>query len=61
MRLYTIGKIVSTHGLKGEVKVYPETSFPERFLEMERVLLGDESYQDVYVIESARIQKNAVI
>ena len=61
MRLYTIGKSVSTHGLKGEVKVYPETSFPERFLEMERVLLGDESYQDVYVIESARIQKNAVI
>jgi 16S rRNA processing protein RimM len=29
----TIGRIVSPQGLKGEVRVYPDTDFPERFLE----------------------------
>ncbi len=29
----TIGKIVAAQGLKGEVRVYPESDFPERFLE----------------------------
>ena len=28
-----IGKIVSPQGLKGEVRVYPNTDFPERFLQ----------------------------
>lgn len=28
-----IGKIVSPQGLKGELKVYPNSDFPERFLE----------------------------
>ncbi|MEO0909274.1 MAG: ribosome maturation factor RimM [Pseudomonadota bacterium] len=28
-----IGRIVGAHGLKGHVKVYPESDFPERFLE----------------------------
>jgi len=28
-----IGKIVAAHGLLGEVRVYPESDFPERFLE----------------------------
>lgn len=28
-----IGKIISAQGLKGEVRVYPDSDFPERFLE----------------------------
>lgn len=28
-----IGKIVSAQGLQGEIRVYPSTDFPERFLE----------------------------
>jgi 16S rRNA processing protein RimM len=28
-----IGRIVGSHGLKGELRVYPETDFPERFEE----------------------------
>lgn len=34
-----VGVIASTHGLKGEVKVFPTTSGAERFLELEKVLL----------------------
>ena len=29
--LLEIGKIVTAHGLKGEVRVYPDSDFPERF------------------------------
>ena len=28
-----IGKIVNTQGLKGEVRIYPSTDFPERFMQ----------------------------
>jgi 16S rRNA processing protein RimM len=31
-RFLEIGKIVGAQGLKGEVRVYPSTDFPERFL-----------------------------
>ena len=34
-----VGVIASTHGLKGEVKVFPTTDDPERFREMKEVLL----------------------
>ncbi|RED65995.1 ribosome maturation factor RimM [Cohnella lupini] len=28
-RLLNIGKVVNTHGIKGEIKVWPQTDFPE--------------------------------
>lgn len=39
---YTIvGKIINTHGIKGEVKVYPMTDYLERFSELKKVYIGD--------------------
>ena len=29
---FTIGQIVAPHGVRGDVRVYPDTDFPERFL-----------------------------
>ena len=26
---YTVGKIVNTHGLRGQLKIWPTTDFPE--------------------------------
>ena len=41
MNYYNVGKIVATHGLKGEVKVAITTDFPEdRFAEGSRLYLG---------------------
>ena len=37
--LLQVGIITGTHGLKGEVKVYPTTDDKERFLDLEDVLL----------------------
>ncbi|MCS7081932.1 MAG: ribosome maturation factor RimM [Bacteroidetes bacterium] len=35
-----IGRIRRSHGLRGEVRVYPETDFPERFGKLEQVYIG---------------------
>ncbi|KAF1086648.1 Ribosome maturation factor RimM [Sporotomaculum syntrophicum] len=35
----TIGKIVNTHGHRGEVRVIPLTDFPERFSAMDKALV----------------------
>lgn len=37
-----IGRILRPHGLRGEVKLRPETDFPERFATLGRVLLVDD-------------------
>ena len=48
-----VGKIVSAVGIKGEVKVYPYTDYPQRFEELDCVYAGDEKLQ----IEKVRYQR----
>ncbi len=45
MRLIEIGKVVSSVGLKGQIKVYHYTDYKERFEEMESVILDNEEYR----------------
>ena len=52
-----IGQIVNTHGLRGEVKVYPWCDDPEIFHELAFVCIDDKEYD----IEKSRLQKNMVI
>ena len=35
-----VGVITTTHGVRGEVKVYPTTDEPERFLELDHATAG---------------------
>ncbi|RMH69014.1 MAG: 16S rRNA processing protein RimM [Gemmatimonadetes bacterium] len=37
--LFLIGRITKPHGIRGEVRVFPETDFPERFYDLETVFL----------------------
>jgi len=37
-----IGKVGAPHGVRGEVRIIPETDFPERFRDMKEVQVGDE-------------------
>lgn len=56
-----VGRITATHGLKGELKVYPTTDNPDRFLELSRVYLD---YRGIYrelTIEKVRFFKQLVI
>lgn len=41
--LVRIGQITGAHGIRGDVRVYPCTDFPERFATLRRVLLGSEA------------------
>ncbi|MCL6628521.1 MAG: ribosome maturation factor RimM [Armatimonadetes bacterium] len=57
-----IGKIVSTIGLKGEVKVWPYTDWPEHFEDIETVCVGlgkDDCV--VHEIQKVRYHKSTVI
>ncbi len=39
--LIIIGKIVAPHGVRGDVRVFPLTDFPDRFFQLKKVLLDD--------------------
>ena len=47
------GQIVSTHGIRGEVKVLPWADGPEFLTQFSRIRIGGRDYQ----VESCRIQK----
>ena len=52
-----VGKIVNTHGLKGEVKVIPLTDDMRRFDDLDFVLINGKEVK----IESCKYQKDRVI
>ena len=60
--LYQVGSITKTHGIRGEVKVFPLTDDISRFKNMKNLLLdgGKDGYISLEV-ENARPQKNLVI
>jgi 16S rRNA processing protein RimM len=47
------GEIVTTHGVRGEMKIYPWSDGPEFLLDFDRVLIDEK----VYAVESCRVQK----
>ena len=53
--------ITTTHGVRGEVKVYPTTDEPERFLDLEYVLLDTGKELRRLDIKNVRFFKNLVI
>ncbi|AYE33092.1 ribosome maturation factor RimM [Clostridium septicum] len=52
-----VGKIVNTHGLKGEVKVIPLTDDPKRYNDLEKVLIDNVERK----IIGCKFQKDRVI
>ncbi|MFN3385033.1 MAG: ribosome maturation factor RimM [Candidatus Thermochlorobacter sp.] len=62
MELFIVGRIVKPHGVRGEVKVQIETSFPEKFKSRKRLYIG-KSAKDAKPIEvaHARLIQNTVL
>lgn len=59
--LLQVGGIANTHGIRGEVKVFPTTDNPERFTELQTVKLDTgKGYIDLE-IENVRFFKQFVI
>ena len=53
--------ITSTHGVRGEVKVFPTTDDPQRFKKLKKVILDDGKKQLDLEIASVKFFKNMVI
>lgn len=58
--MFVIGKIVNTHGLKGEVKVVPSTDDPKRFEKLEEIYIERKDIA-TYKVETVRYHKNFVL
>ena len=56
-----VGVISSTHGIRGEVKVYPTTDDPECFLDLDEVILDTGREHKILEIEGVKFFKNQVI
>ncbi len=54
---FTIGHIVAPHGVRGDVRIYPDTDFPERFLEMKYAYIDGVKY----AVKEARFHKRVVL
>ncbi len=59
--LLQVGVITSTHGVRGEVKVFPTTDDPARFKKLKQVILDDGKQQINLEIASVKFFKNMVI
>ena len=59
--LLKVGVIANTHGLRGEVKVFPTTDDPKRYLDLKQVLLDTGKEKKAMEIAGVRFFKNMVI
>ena len=59
--LLKVGVITTTHGVRGEVKVYPTTDDAERFLDLEYVLLDTGRELRKLTIQNVKFFKNLAI
>lgn len=63
MEYIEFGKIVNTHGIKGEVKIYPYTDDLQDALKLKSLYIGDDvsdshSKKEKIIIKSIKIHKN---
>ena len=56
-----VGAISSTHGVRGEVKVFPTTDDPKRYSKLKEVILGEGIGAPTLHIEGVKYFKNMVI
>lgn len=56
-----VGVITQPHGIRGEVKVFPTTDDPKRFLELENVFLDTGKEELLLEIQSVKFFKQFVI
>ena len=59
--LLQVGAITSTHGVKGEVKIFPMTDDVRRFKKLKQVILDTGKEQKVLEVEGVKFFKQMVI
>lgn len=61
MLMYRIGKIINTHGLKGEIKVQQTTDFEELFHAGKTVYIDINGVETEFLIEQQRTHKHHLL
>ncbi len=59
--LFQVGIITSTHGVKGEVKVYPTTDDVRRFKKLKDIIIDTGKEHIALELESVKFFKQMVI
>jgi 16S rRNA processing protein RimM len=61
-KLYRVGTIVNTHGIKGELRIIPITDFPEdRFKSGAKLYLKNNDQVTEFTVESSRPHKSFIL
>lgn len=60
-QIFQVGVISSTHGVRGEVKVFPTTDYMKRFKKLKEVILDTGREKKTLEIESVKFFKQLVI
>jgi 16S rRNA processing protein RimM len=55
-----IGEVMRPHGLNGELKIYPLTTDPERFLKLREIILRQGEIDQHFKVIAARVQTDLV-
>ena len=61
MEFLEVGKIINTHGLRGDVKVVPWTDYPEDFEEIPCVYVKTRKGEEKLTVLNVKYQKNNLI
>nr|WP_300005368.1 ribosome maturation factor RimM [Tissierella sp.] len=59
MEYIVVGKIVNTHGIRGEVKIYPYTDDIERFSDLKNIYIGEDKLS--VEIDNVKYHKNMIL
>lgn len=59
--MFRVGVIASTHGVRGEAKIYPTTDDMNRFKKLKEVILDTGKEHKTLTLEQVRFFKNMVI
>ena len=58
---FQVGVIAGTHGVKGDVKVFPTTDDPKRFRKLKKVILTVRGQDEVHEVSGVKFQEKFVI
>ena len=61
LEYFKLGKIVTTRGLKGEIKIYPHTDKRDRFKDLEYFFIGNDREKKYLVERAVTASNNSIV
>ena len=58
---FQVGVIAGTHGVLGDVKIYPTTDDPKRFCRLKKVILNVHGREEIHEVSGVKLQDKFVI